>query len=172
MSPIDVILPILISSILVFGLSVVVNGLLPFYHVNDYRQLPNEEDWIELAKKLKAGQYRVGGALSKVDTKGVNGFVHVREKGGFTKHGNKMLFKSFVYNILVSAAMACVIAIAEPKKNAILRLTVFVTTGFYWFAEGWSVVWLAHELVPTLINGFDALMYGTITAFVFDFFLA
>mmetsp|Transcript_21394 Transcript_21394/g.40083 ORF Transcript_21394/g.40083 Transcript_21394/m.40083 type:complete len:84 (-) Transcript_21394:231-482(-) len=83
-----------------------------------------------------------------------------------------MMLQSLLYNILVSTAMAYVLTIAEPKRNAVLNLTLFVTTGFYWFAEGWSVVWLAHEMIPTLINGFDALMYGTITAFVFDFYLA
>ena len=172
-------LPIVLSAVLVFITSSIIHMVLK-YHNRDYRKLPNE-DAVRAALRAgnpAPGQYMIPYCPGMKDMdkpemkqKFIEGPVAVLNllRPGMPKMG-KNLSQWFVLSLVVSFFIAYAVARAIPPGARYLDVFCVVgpigflaySTGQFldaiWMGTPWSVAWK---------SGFDALLYGLVTAGTF-----
>jgi hypothetical protein len=172
-------LPIFLSSVLVFIASSVIHMALPF-HKNDYLRVPNEEGMRTALQPLAIppGDYLVpcpGGPQemrspefqAKVN-QGPNIVMTVLPNGPWTMGRNLVLW--FIYLLVISLFAGYVTGRALPSGSPYLQVFRFVgTTAFLGYAGAlWQMsIWYRRSWATTTKSTIDGLVYAMLTAGVF-----
>jgi len=178
-SIVSLLLPILLSSIIVFIISFIIHTLLP-YHKNDFGKIPQEDEVIKSLRPLNIppGDYVVPRASNSAEMK-TEEFKDKVEKGPvifMTVRPNGMpgmisnLIQWFLYSVLVGIFAAYIAGRAlGPGAN---YLEVFRFTGAAAFV-GYSMallqgsIWYGRAWSTTLKSVLDGLIYALLTAGTF-----
>jgi len=173
-------LPILLSAVFVFFASSVINMLLKFWHVPDYRGFSNEEEVGAAIRKgsASAGMYVIPfcppDALKKPETQekfkqGPVGTIFLRQPGAMSMGAS--LGQWFLFCLFVSFSCACiaapVLAAAAPYRFVFHTIAV---AAFMAYAVGTlpNAIWWGHRWRSVLKYVLDGLIYALITAAVFS----
>ena len=171
--------PILLSSVLVFVLSFLVHMVLK-YHASDYTPLPNEDAFRSLVRQSGAApkQYVFPYAGSPEEMKsesfqkkcaeGPNGVLTLKPAGEVGM--GKALGMWFVFTLVVSTMVAYVSSAALPRGTDYLK--VFQVAGTvawlaYAFGQLPSAIWMGKPWSIAAKEVFDGLLYGMVTAGAF-----
>jgi hypothetical protein len=175
----SLVVPILLSSVLVFVASSLLWMVLQF-HRDDYRGLPDEASVAEALRRQGAppGQYMIPYCADPKMMKDPE-FVKRRDQGplavlNLAKPGpismGKSLAQWFVFTVVVSTFVAYLASRTLPAGTdylqvfrvvgtaAILAYSAAVVPSGIWFFRPWKVVWK---------NVFDGVVYGLLTAGTF-----
>ena len=172
-------LPILLSAVFVFLASSIIHMALP-WHNSDYRSVPNEEQVVAALRPLAIppGDYALPKPLSMKElsspayvdrlTKGPVLMMTVMPNGVMKMGG--MLFKWFVYLLVVALAAAAVAGTTLPRaadSHAVIH-TVGVTAFLGYAMALWQMsIWYRRSLTTTIKATVDGLIYAAITAATF-----
>jgi hypothetical protein len=169
-------LPILVSTVLVFLASYVINTLLP-YHKTDFARLPDEEAARGALRGVPEGQYLVpwGSQESMKDPafrqkleEGPIAIIRMRRSGDWDT--GRALILWFVYCLVVAVIAAYVASRAVTPDADYLAVFRFVgVTAFAAHSIGiWQeTIWYARTTSSTLKATFDGLIYALLTAGTF-----
>jgi hypothetical protein len=173
-------MPILASSVLVFVASSIIHMLLPAWHKDDCRKVPDEEKFRDAVRPLAIppGDYAVPRPDTMADMK-TSEFAEKMNRGPvviFTVVANgpmsmrKSLVQWFVYCVVVGVLAAYVAGASIPPGAAYLR--VFQITGATAFiaysAALWQFsIWYHRDWGTTIRSTVDGLIYALLTAGVF-----
>ncbi len=171
-------LPIVLSTVFVFVASALINMLLKFWHMPDYRKFSNED---EVRAAIRAGNPEPGqyvlpwcgpGAMKDPAMKekfeqGPVGMVNLRRQGPMTM--GAPLLQWFLFCGLVSLFCAMVSIIVPPGEPHVAFHTVALSAlmaysfGCFTDAIWWSVPWkVAFKYIV------DGIIYALITGFTFE----
>ena len=172
-------LPILVSAIGVFILSSVIHMLLG-YHQNNFKKIPNEDDFLDTVGKLEIppGEYmypfcaghkdmQSEGYMDKLN-KGPVGMMTAMPKGPFAM--GKNLFNWFIYSLIVgtfSAYIALQSLTAESSFNLVMHTVAIASFAGYALALIQNSVWYSRAWSTTLKFMFDGLVYSLTTGAIF-----
>ncbi|MCM3880507.1 MAG: hypothetical protein ND807_10410 [Vicinamibacterales bacterium] len=177
----SLIIPILVSSVVVFVASSIIHMVLP-YHRSDVRKLPaaKEDELLEALRRinLAPGEYAAPHAgsmagmkdpafLAKV-TKGPLAFMTL-SPGGSVSMGNSLRLW-FVYIVVVSIFAAYLTSRALATGSDYLAVFRFIgTTAFmgYSLALLHESIWYRRAWTRTFKSMFDGLVYALLSAGVF-----
>jgi hypothetical protein len=169
-------MPIVLSAVAVFIASSILHMVLT-YHRRDYRQLPDEAAVLDALRRgeLPPGVYNFPYCASGKEMgtpemqekykRGPIGMLSVMPSGP-PKMG-KFLLRWFVFCLLVSVAVACLLGGALPAGTEYMvvfhgaALAAFMAYGF---GEIVAWIWKAQPVSNTLRGLFDALIYALLTA--------
>jgi hypothetical protein len=168
-------LPILLSTILIFMASALMWMVMP-HHRTDWQSMPNGEQVQEMLKGVPPGQYIYPGIMTREvrNDKAAQeryqsgmGFVIVREP---KFEMGKQMGLSFLHYLVVSTLIAYVAASMVP--SGVAYLTVFRVVGAaailaYTGALASNAIWWGNSWSSTIKNIFDGVVYGLLTAGVF-----
>lgn len=173
-------LPILVSGVLVFVASSIINMLLP-YHRNDFSAVPREDAVMDALRpfELVPGDYAIPRAgtpadmgsdefLAKVE-KGPAAFFTVLPRGAMFNMGSQ-LTQWFAYTLLVGVVTAYVggrMLGTGTEYMVVFRLTATVTFASYAMALMQRSIWFHQRWSTTLKFMFDGLVYASLTGGVF-----
>jgi hypothetical protein len=172
-------LPILVSSVLVFLASSVIHMASP-WHKGDYPRFAREGEILDALRPLDIppGDYFMPRPSGMAEMKSPE-FAETLKRGpvvlmtvfpnGITPMGATMM-KWFVYLVVVSALSAAVAAVALPPGASSGRVFhVVLGTAFAAYALAlWQLsIWYRRSLNITIKSTVDAVIYAAITAGVF-----
>ncbi|MDQ3696883.1 MAG: hypothetical protein M3373_02505 [Gemmatimonadota bacterium] len=175
----SLLVPILVSAVIVFLASSVMNTVLP-YHYSDVSRVPNEDGVMEALRRfsLPPGDYMVPRAPSMKEMKdpafqeklkqGPVAMMTVLPPGPFSMR--KSLGQWFVYCALVALFAGYIASRTLPAGAPYLSVFRIVgTVAFVGFAAGlWQdSIWWNRKWSTTFKFTFDGLVYGVLTAGVF-----
>lgn len=172
-------LPILLSSVLVFFASALINMVLKFWHTPDYRAFPNEDEVRAAIRKGGAGPaaflvpYCKPEDMKKAETQqkyaeGPVAFVMLRASGPMSMGGS--LGAWFVFCLLVSlfAGYLAGAVLAPATEGAQVFRVVFVAAllghAFGPIPDG---IWWAHPWKSVFKYVIDGIVYALIVAAIF-----
>lgn len=172
-------LPILLSAVLVFVVSSIIQMLLP-YHRTDFGKLPAEDEVMEALRKfnIPPGDYVIpcaGGPkeirspefIEKM-TKGPVAFLTVMKSGPPAMTGN--LVQWFIYCVVVGLFAGYVAGhTLGPSARYLGIFRVVGATAFagYALALLQNSIWYKRNWSATLKSVFDGLVYALVTAGTF-----
>lgn len=173
-------LPILVSAVLVFFASYLLNAVLS-YHRNDFRAVPAEERIMDALRPfdLPPGDYVIPyvGHASNLKSEAVQQKIAKGPIGALTIYPPNVMFNMgsqlaqwFAYTLLVSILAAYVAGRLLPPTADYLQ--IFRTTGTVAFAS-YSMglmqrsIWYMQNWPMTLRQMFDGLVYALLTAGAF-----
>lgn len=176
MSIVDLWMPILASSVIVWIASALVWTVLP-WHKKDFAKVSDEGAARAALKGLKPGQYMLpycthpkeleNPEMRKKFEEGPRAYVTV-SPNGVPGMGSKMLY-SFIYNLLVG--VFCAYLLSRLMMNAdylsAFRLTATIAFVAYGVAFIQDSIWFDRPWSLTAKNMFDALIYALLTGGVF-----
>ena len=172
-------LPILLSSVLVFIVSSIIHMFSP-WHKGDYTGLPDQDKILDALRPfdLKRGEYLLPRAASMEEMKspehkekvkrGPVVLLNVFPKGGSSMGMSLVLW--FVYLLVVGTFGAYVAGRALPVGAHYLSVFRFVgTVTFLTYAGGlWqNSIWYNKPWSTTIKSTVDGLIYGLLTAGMF-----
>jgi hypothetical protein len=175
----SLLLPIVLSAVLVFITSAIIHMVLK-YHNSDYRKLPNE-DAVRAALRTgnpPPGQYMIPYCIGmkemekpEVKQKYIEGPIGVLNllRPGLPKMG-KNLSQWFVLTLVVSFFIAYAVARMIPPGARYMDVFCVVgPIGFLAYGTGQflDAIWMGTPWSVALKSGFDALLYGMVTAGTF-----
>ncbi|HVG56361.1 MAG TPA: hypothetical protein VM846_18120 [Vicinamibacterales bacterium] len=172
----SLLIPIAVSSVLVFIVSSIIHMVLP-YHRNDFSRLASEDDVMDALRRFKIppGDYLMpapGGAQAMSSPE----FVAKRDKGPVAvmtviKPGPPSLGPQlalwFVYSLAVGLFAAYVTGVALPSGapyRAVFRIAGTVAFAGYALALPQTSIWYGRSWSATLKSMFDGLIYALLTA--------
>lgn len=172
-------LPIVLSAVLVFGVSAVVWMVLP-HHRNDFRGLSTEDRVREALSDagVTPGQYTIPHAPTRADyqtpemqakyAEGPNVFLTVVPRG--MPNMGKQFVLWFLFSVVVGAV--CAYVAGRTLGPGATYLEVFRVTGTVaWVAYGFAYVqegiWFGRPWSFVAKQLLDALLYGLVTAGTF-----
>jgi hypothetical protein len=172
-------LPILVSAVLVFGVSAIIHMVLK-YHNSDYKPLPNED---AVRSAIRAGnpapaQYVIPYCSDMKDmekpemkqkyTEGPVAVMNLMRSGA--PNMGKYLSQWFVFILCASFFIAYVAAHSIPPGTAYLEVfRVVGAVGFLAYAAGQvpESIWMGRPWKVTVKNVVDGLVYALVTAGTF-----
>ena len=172
-------LPIVLSAVLVFITSAIIHMVLK-YHNRDYRKLPNE-DAVRAAIRSgnpPPGQYMIPYCSDmkemekpEVKQKYIEGPIGVLNllRPGLPKMG-KNLSQWFALTLVVSFFIAYAVARSIPPGAQYMDVfRIVAPIGFLAYGTGQflDAIWMGTPWTVALKSGFDALVYGMVTAGTF-----
>jgi hypothetical protein len=172
-------LPILLSAVIVFGVSSVIHMFTPL-HKNDYPKIPNEDKVMDALRPLSIppGDYMFPRPANMADMSSPE-FAAKRSKGpvmivtvlpnGPVAMGKELVLW-FLFSVVVGVFAAYVAGRALPAGTQYLRVFQFIgTTAFiaYSFALWPLAIWYRRSLGTTIRSTIDGLIYGLLTAGTF-----
>ncbi|HTO91479.1 MAG TPA: hypothetical protein VMJ70_10125 [Candidatus Sulfotelmatobacter sp.] len=172
-------LPILLSSVLVFIASSLIHMFLK-YHGGDYRMLPRQDEVMEALRKFEIppGDYMVPRAGS-TEAMRTPEFKAKLEKGpvmvatvmpnGMFQMGKSMT-QWFLFCVLVGVFTAYIAGRALPPGAAYLRVfQIAGTVAFVAYSLGQfpNSIWYQKSWATTLRHTFDGLIFGMLTGGTF-----
>ena len=176
------VLPVLVSSILVFVASSLIHMLTP-WHRGDYRRLANEDGVMQVLRPfgITPGDYMVPrpsgmdemkspAFLEKVE-KGPKVIMTVLPGGPMTMTRN--LAAWFVYLLVIAAIVGGLDAIVfRPGAGGheVFRVTLIAAFLGYSAALWQMTVWYNRSIGTTLKSTIDGLVYAAITATTYAYF--
>jgi hypothetical protein len=168
-------LPILLSAVFVFIMSAIVHMVLP-HHKNEWGPAPGQDGLQNVLRGVAAGQYafpmasdpkeRMTPESMKKWAEGPSGFLVLFPPGGMNM--GKMLFQSFVLNVVISLFAAYVAWHALPMGPDVPTYLevhrVVGTMGFmtYGLAAAYESIWYGRSWKGYAFNLVDALLYGVL----------
>jgi hypothetical protein len=175
----QLLLPILLSSVVVFLVSSFIHMMSP-WHKNDYPKLSTEDKVMDALRPLEIppGDYMVPRPASREDMRSPE-FAEKRKKGpvvmitvwpsGPVKMG-KNLVQWFVYSLVVGLFAAYIAGRALPPGAGYLSVFRFAgATAFVGYSLAiWQMsIWYGRAWSITMKSTVDGLIYGLLTAGVF-----
>jgi hypothetical protein len=175
----QLLLPILLSSVVVFLVSSFIHMMSP-WHKNDYPKMSMEDKVMDALRPLDIppGDYLLPRPASRQDMRSPE-FLEKKKKGPVmfltvlpsgTVGMGKNLVQWFIYSMVVSLFAAYVAGRALPQGAEYLRVFRFAGTSAFlgyslalwqlsiWYGRAWSI---------TIKSTIDGLIYGLLTAGVF-----
>ena len=172
-------LPILVSAVIVFIASSIIQMVLPF-HKSDYKRLPDEDGVMGALRtsKLQAGDYvfpcpasmkeMKDPAFVEKRTKGPVGMMTITESGPYSM--GPSLAQWFLYCVVVGVFAAYISGRALGPGAHYLKVFRFAgATAFigYSLALWQNTIWYKRAFLTTLKSNVDGLVYGLLTAGTF-----
>ena len=177
MSILDLWMPILVSSVLVWILSAMV-WMVFGWHKSDYSQTRDEQAARAALKGLSPGMYTVPYCADQKDMakpemqqkmhEGPVAYVTV-VPSGMPKMGGKLI-ASFLYNVFVGVLCAYFVTrtlAADASYLAVFRVAGTVAFVAYGVAYIQECIWFGRSIGVTMKNMLDALLYGLVTGGAF-----
>jgi hypothetical protein len=175
----DLWLPIVLSAVAVFIVSVIIHVLLR-YHSTDFKKIPSEDSVMEALRRfsLPSGDYVIphAGSMQEMGSpefkarqeRGPVAFMTVMPNGpsGMTQS----LILWFLYSILVGVFVAYIARLSLPAGSEYLivhRVTSATAFCCYAMAHLPNSIWYKKSWSATLRNVFDGLAYGLVTGGTF-----
>jgi hypothetical protein len=169
-------LPILLSTVIVFGVSSIIHTVLP-WHKSDYARVPNEDKVMDALRPLAIppGDYMLPRPSSSQEMRSPD-FAEKVKKGPvmvLTVMPNRMMPMGknlalwFVYSAIISLFAAYVAGRALPVGAPYLRVFRFAgTTAFLGYSGAlWQMsIWYRRAWSTTIKSTIDGLIYGLLTA--------
>jgi hypothetical protein len=176
---VDLWLPILLSSVVVFFLSSLIHMVLG-YHKNDFRKLKDEDGIADAVRKFDVapGDYMLPYATSMSERKSA-AFQEKFKKGpvltmtvfpGGSGSMTGQLAQWFLYSVVIGVFAAYIAGRALPEGAPYLSVFRFVgaTAFFCYVVAGWQAsIWYKRPWGVTVKNTVDGLIYALFTAGVF-----
>lgn len=168
-------LPILLSTVLIFMASALMWMVLP-HHRTDWQSMPNGERVQEVLKGVSPGQYIYPGIMKREERKDKEaqkryqagmGFVIVREP---RFEMGKQMGSSFLYYLAVSFLVAYLAASTlspGAEYMSVFRVVGTAAILAYAGAIAPNAIWWGNSWSSTIKNMFDGVVYGLLTAGVF-----
>jgi hypothetical protein len=178
-SIVDLWLPILLSSVVVFFMSSVIHMVLG-YHSKDFKKFKDEDGAADAIRKLEVppGDYMLPYATSMSEMRS----AAFQEKfkrgprvmmtvfpGGSTSMAGQ-LAQWFIYSVVIGVFAAYIAGRALPEGAPYLSVFRFVgaTAFFCYTVAGWQAsIWYKRPWAVTFRNTLDGLIYALFTAGVF-----
>ncbi|NWF49749.1 MAG: hypothetical protein HXY49_04335 [Ignavibacteriaceae bacterium] len=172
-------LPILLSSVMVFILSSIIHMVLP-YHRTDYKKLPSEDSLLDTLRKanIPPGDYMFPFCSDNKERnsqeykdkleKGPAGIVTIFPAG--TNFMGSSLVMWFIYTVIVGIFAAYVAGRALPAGTDYLAVFRFAgVTSFvgYTLALLQDNIWYKKSWATTIKNVIDGLIYALFTGGIF-----
>tara|TARA_R110002126_G_scaffold121369_5_gene262879 strand:- start:9048 stop:9620 length:573 start_codon:yes stop_codon:yes gene_type:complete len=174
---IDLWMPIVLSTVAVFFISFLMWMVFP-HHRKDWARTTDEDGLIKTLgdQKLKPGQYNFphcGDPSAMKDpvwmekySKGPKGFLVLMPDG--PPNIPQSMIKSTIYNLLVTICVAYVATIGLTVGDPdVFRMTATVAFLSFGAALGWGPIWFGRSIRSTMMELFDALVYGLVTGAIF-----
>lgn len=174
--------PILVSSLVVFVMSALVWTVLP-WHKSDFKKTADEEAVRAALKGLAPGFYLLPYHTDPAELKnetvarkyidGPQGYVTIVPNG--LPNMAPKLVMSFVYNVLVGILCAYFVSrTIGPQASYLDVFRIAGTTAFvaYGVAYIQDSIWFGKPWAITVKNLFDGLLYGLLTGGVFGWLAA
>ena len=181
MSILDLWMPILVSSVLVWILSAMV-WMVFGWHKSDYSKTRDEEATRAALKGMSPGGYSVpycahnkdmaNPDIQKKFQEGPVALITIMPNG--MKMGGKLV-ASFVYNILVGVLCAYFVTrtlAADASYLQVFRIAGAVAFIAYGIAYIQECIWFGRSVSATMKNLLDALLYGLVTGGAFGWLVA
>ena len=168
---VSLVLPILLSSVLVFVASAIVHMVLPLHH-GDHRHVPNEDAFLAAMRAMNPppGEYLAPHPMNmKKGEKPAPQPVYLMRVIPFRGLG-PLLGKWFVYIVVVGVLVAYVTGRAVGPGAPYLAVFRFAGTAAflcYAVAMGQDSIWYGRPWTTTLRYMVDGLVYGLLTAGTF-----
>jgi hypothetical protein len=172
-------LPILVSALLVFFASYVLNAVLR-YHRNDFRAVPDEDRIMDALRpfNLPPGDYIIPyvGHASNLKSEAVQQKIAKGPIGALTVYPPNVMFNMgsqlvqwFAYTLLVSiiAAYLAGRVLTSPDYLQVFRVTGTVAFASYSMALMQRSIWYMQNWPMTLRQMADGLVYALLTAGAF-----
>jgi hypothetical protein len=173
-------LPILVSAVLVFFASFLMNAVLK-YHQNDFRKLPEEDRVMDALRPLNLppGDYIMPyvGHASNMKSEAVQQKIAKGPLGAMTIYPPSVFFNMgsqlaqwFAYTLLVgiiAAYLAGRVLPTTPDYLQVFRVTGTVAFACYSMALMQRSIWYMQNWPMTLRHMFDGLIYALLTAGAF-----
>jgi hypothetical protein len=172
-------LPILLSSVVVFVISSIINTILP-WHKSDYSKVPNEDKAMDALRPLgiPPGDYMMPRADSMKDM-GTPEFTEKMKKGpvmmltvvpnGPVSMGSNLI-QWFLYSVVIGIFAGYVAGRALPAGAHYLQVFRFVSvTAFLAYSVAlWQMsIWYNRSWSITIKSTIDGFIYALFTAGVF-----
>ena len=171
-------LPILVSAVIVFIASSIINAVLP-YHRADYRKVPSEDEVMEMLRKIEIlpGDYKMPHAASPKESGGQE-FITKMEAGpnamltvwSGPPNMGKLLAFWFLYCVVISifAAYISGSSLASGAEYlAVFRLAGCTAFVGYAISLWQNSIWSGRAWSTTLKFTFDGLVYALLTGGTF-----
>ncbi|HEY8164214.1 MAG TPA: hypothetical protein VIF83_01550 [Gemmatimonadaceae bacterium] len=175
----SLLIPILLSSVIVFVASSVLHMMIP-WHRSDYPKVPNEDQLRDAIRPLgiPPGDYMVPRPAAREEMRspefmekirqGPNLIMTVLPAGPWGMA--RQLVMWFIYIVVVTVFSAYIAGRALPPASPFAEIFRFVcTTAFLAYAAGlWQTsIWYRRAWMTTIKSTVDGLIYGALTAATF-----